>query len=185
MVQPETASPEMGPEHQRLSIHEESPGRADQAEGPAGRTVGTGPVLGRLQKPPRPVVHGRPLHMCGWMDRAQPVWTAVSTQAGPQDCDSLTWKQLLSWVFHLVTKLCLTLCDPTDCSPPGSSVHGISQARILEWVPFPSPGDLPDPGIEPTYALAGGFFTTEPPRKPILFSTLLFLIIISLHGRQH
>ena len=34
----------------------------------------------------------------------------------------------------LVTKLCLTLCDPMDGSPPGSSVHGISQARILEWV---------------------------------------------------
>ena len=32
---------------------------------------------------------------------------------------------------------------------PGSSVHGISQARILEWLPFPAPGDLPDPGIEP------------------------------------
>ena len=36
-----------------------------------------------------------------------------------------------------------------DCSPPGSSVHGISQARILEWVPFSPPGDLPDPGIKP------------------------------------
>ena len=35
------------------------------------------------------------------------------------------------------------------CIPPGSSVHGISQARILGWLPFPSPGDLPDPGIEP------------------------------------
>ena len=34
----------------------------------------------------------------------------------------------------LVAKLCLTLCDLMDCSPPGSSVHGISQARILEWV---------------------------------------------------
>ena len=34
----------------------------------------------------------------------------------------------------LVTQLCLTLCDPQDSSPPGSSVHGISQARILEWV---------------------------------------------------
>ena len=34
----------------------------------------------------------------------------------------------------LVTSLCLTLCDPTDCSPPGSSVHGISSARKLEWV---------------------------------------------------
>ena len=35
-----------------------------------------------------------------------------------------------------------------DCSLPGSSVHGIFQARILEWVPFPHPKDLPDPGIE-------------------------------------
>ena len=53
-----------------------------------------------------------------------------------------------------------------DCSPPGSSVNGILQARILEWLPFPSPGDLPDPGIEPTSpALAGGLFTTEPPGK--------------------
>ena len=34
----------------------------------------------------------------------------------------------------LVTKLCPTLCDPMDCSPVGSSVHGILQARILEWV---------------------------------------------------
>ena len=43
---------------------------------------------------------------------------------------------------------CPTFCDHTDCSMPGSSVHGISQARILEWVAFPSPGDLPHPGME-------------------------------------
>ena len=48
----------------------------------------------------------------------------------------------------LVTKSCLTLCDSTDCSPPGFSVHGILQARILGWLLFPSPGDLPDLGIE-------------------------------------
>ena len=49
-----------------------------------------------------------------------------------------------------------------NCSTPGFSVHGISQARILEWVSMSSPGDLPNPGIEPTSpALAGGFFTTE------------------------
>ena len=43
---------------------------------------------------------------------------------------------LRSWkkVQVLVTQLCLTLCDPMDCSPPGSSVHGILQARILEWI---------------------------------------------------
>ena len=152
-----------------------------------------------------------------------------------------------------VTQSCPTLCNLMDCSPPGSSVHGISQARILKWVaisfsrgsswakdwtwvsciagrfftvwatretpvtfpftsiyslpysivcahsvvsnsvtprtiacqvplsmefsrqeywselPFPTPGDLPDPGIEPTFlasSLAGGFFTTVPPESP-------------------
>ena len=62
---------------------------------------------------------------------------------------------------------CLTLCDPLDCSPPGSSVCGISQATILEWLPFPPPRDLPRPGVKlaspGSPALAGGFFTTEPP----------------------
>ena len=42
----------------------------------------------------------------------------------------------------------LTLCDPMDCSPPASSVHGILQARRCR-LPCPSPGDLPDPGIKP------------------------------------
>ena len=42
---------------------------------------------------------------------------------------------------------CLTLCGPMNCIPPGSSVHGILQVRILEWV-APA-GDLPNPGTEP------------------------------------
>ena len=42
------------------------------------------------------------------------------------------------WWCCLVAKLCPTLCDPMDCSPPASSVHGISQARILEWVAIAS-----------------------------------------------
>ena len=41
---------------------------------------------------------------------------------------------------------CPTLCNPLNCSPPGSSVHGILQARILEWVAMPSSSDLPDGG---------------------------------------
>ena len=45
-------------------------------------------------------------------------------------------------------QLCPTLCNTMDCSLPGSSVHGILQARIMEWVAISSPGDLPDPGIE-------------------------------------
>ena len=40
-------------------------------------------------------------------------------------------------VLHLVAQLCLTLCDTMDCSPPGSSVHGSLQAKILEWVAIP------------------------------------------------
>ena len=59
-----------------------------------------------------------------------------------------------------------TLCDPMDCRPPGSSVHEIPQARILEWVAITSPGDLPDPGIKlvslASLALASEFFTTVP-----------------------
>ena len=48
----------------------------------------------------------------------------------------------------LVAQLCPTLSDPMDCSPPGFSVPGILQGAILEWIAIPSPGDLPDPGIE-------------------------------------
>ena len=44
-------------------------------------------------------------------------------------------------------QLCLTLCDLMDCSPPGSSVRGILQGRILEWVAISPPGDLPNSGI--------------------------------------
>ena len=44
---------------------------------------------------------------------------------------------------------CLTLYDPMDCGLPGSSVHGILQARILEGVPMPSSRDFPYPGIKP------------------------------------
>ena len=113
----------------------------------------------------------------------------------------------------LVAKSCLTLCDPMDCGLPDSSVHGISQARILEWVAISfsrGPGDWthmdwthiscidrqiiyswptrevytpasrPEPQHTPspqdlsshtrdwthTLCIAGGFFTTEPSRKP-------------------
>ena len=48
------------------------------------------------------------------------------------------------------TQYCPTLCDPMDCSRPGSSVHGFSGQEYWSRLPFPSPGNLPDPGIEPT-----------------------------------
>ena len=64
---------------------------------------------------------------------------------------------------------CLTLSDTLDCIPPGSSVHGIFQARILAWVVIFYSRDLPNPGIKPTSlaspVLAGGFFITGPPRS--------------------
>ena len=49
-----------------------------------------------------------------------------------------------------------------DYRPPGSCVHGIFQASVLEWVAFPSPGDLPDPGIKPgSPALQAGSLPIE------------------------
>ena len=53
-----------------------------------------------------------------------------------------------------VVQSCLTLRDPMDCSLPGSSIHGIFQAKYWSGLPFPSPGDLPDPGIEPAATAA-------------------------------
>ena len=78
-----------------------------------------------------------------------------------------------------VTQLCLTLCDPEDCSPPGSPVPGILQALpILYWsgLPFPSPGDLPDPGIEPRPpALQADALTSEPPGMMLCYSKVRFV----------
>ena len=72
------------------------------------------------------------------------------------------------YLLHVHGQLCLLLFDLMDYSPPGSAVHGILQARILEWVAFSScMWDLPRSGVEPVSpALAGRFFTIEPPGKP-------------------
>ena len=71
----------------------------------------------------------------------------------------------------LVTQSCLTFCDLKDCSPPGS-VHGILQARILEWEAIPSPGDLSDPGIEPgSPALQADSLLSEPSGEPLVVPT--------------
>ena len=56
--------------------------------------------------------------------------------------------------FSSVAELCPTLCDPMNCSPPGFSVHGILQARILEWIAIPFSENLPNPGIEPWFPLS-------------------------------
>ena len=62
-----------------------------------------------------------------------------------------------------VAQSCPTLCDPVDCIPPVSSVHGILQARILEWVAISFSRDLPDPGMEPrSPTLQADTLTSEP-----------------------
>ena len=64
--------------------------------------------------------------------------------------------------------LCLTLCDPMDCSPPGFSVHGILQARYWIGLPCPPPEDLPNPGIKPrSLALQANTLLSEPRGKPM------------------
>ena len=77
-------------------------------------------------------------------------WVAISSSresSQPRDQArfhvSCTGKRILyQWatlsMLYLVARSCPTLCDPVDCSPPGSSVHGIFPARLLEWVAMPS-----------------------------------------------
>ena len=69
--------------------------------------------------------------------------------------------------LSVVAQSCPTLCDPMDCSPPDSSVHGILQARILEWVAISFSRDLPNPGIKlGSSASQADALPSEPPGKP-------------------
>ena len=64
------------------------------------------------------------------------------------------------------TQSCLTLCDPMGCNLPGSSVHGIIQARVLEWAAISFSRDLSNPGIElRSPALQADTLPSEPPGK--------------------
>ena len=80
---------------------------------------------------------------------------------------------LLGYVEVLVTQSCLTLCDLIDCSPQGSSVLWILQARILEWVAIPFFRGSSDPGIEPrSPALQTDSLLSEPPGKPYVYTSI-------------
>ena len=69
----------------------------------------------------------------------------------------------------LVVQSCPILCDPMYYSPPGSSAHGISQARVLKWVAISSSRDLPDLGLEPgLLRFRQSLCCLEPPGKPII-----------------
>ena len=77
----------------------------------------------------------------------------------------------------------MTLCDPMDHNPPGPSVHGILQARILQRVAMPSSRDLSNPGIEPgSPTLQAGSLRSEPPGKPERKPTRMLLIRASELG---
>ena len=91
---------------------------------------------------------------------------------------SFTCFHLCIWFFSIlssvhafsVASVILMLCNHVDCGPPGSSVCGILQARILEWVAMPSSRGSSRPrgqmDISCVSRITGGFFATEPPEKP-------------------
>ena len=95
----------------------------------------------------------------------------------------------------LVAKSCPTLCNPMYCSLPGSSVHGILQARILDWIAIPSPEDLLNPEVKPgSPVLQADSLLSEPPGKPckskyspsfssFLSTCLSFCLLTSVSGR--
>ena len=119
-------------------------------------------------------------HSC-WMSSVQnATWIlsyAVITAATILQDDPDTTAQELGW-YHcccwpwydcccLVTKSCLTLCDPTDYSLSGCSIHGVFQARIVEWVAISfSRGSSQPRNWTPISCFADRFLTTEPPGKP-------------------
>ena len=90
--------------------------------------------------PPGSTVHGFPKeeHWSGFFPWSGhfPLQGILKTQR--QNLGLLHCRLILYWLSHqrpiVFVQSCLTLCDPVDCSPPGSSVHGILQARTLEWI---------------------------------------------------
>ena len=72
----------------------------------------------------------------------------------------------------LVAKSCLTLCDPWTVARQSSLSMGFSRQEYWNGLPFPSPGNFPDPGVEPrSPASADSFFTSEPPKKSSVVCT--------------
>ena len=135
------------------------------------------------------------LTFCDPMDRSPPVssvhgilqarilkWVAIpSSRASSRHSNQIlvSCKSCIAGGYHGASREALLTCFScvrlfvTPLNPPGSSVHGISQARILDRVAIPSPRDLPIPGIEPitslmSPALAGGFL--------VLYKNLLSIL---------
>ena len=103
-------------------------------------------------------------------------WTRISSIScivGRFFTPHTTWKLLDNLLISLICvhakslQLCPTLCDPMDCSPQGSSVHGIVQARILEWVAISSSRRSSPPRARTWVSYIANSLPSESPGKPI------------------
>ena len=91
-------------------------------------------------------------------------------QSSHYSCLPSSWHTVASQWWWFSCSVVFNFCSPMDCSLSGSSVHGILQAKILKWVPFPTPGNLPDPQIKPrSPALLSYQESPEKPRPEALF----------------
>ena len=92
----------------------------------------------------------------------------------------ISWPILLYQICCLLAKSCLTLCNPMNSSPPDSSVHGISQARILEWIAISFSSWSPQPRdrihVFCISCIAGRFFTIEPSGNPFYQALVILLM---------
>ena len=152
--------------HQRSHAPSERPcaptHSSGRGPGPWGRNLGE--AGGVSATPPCALASSPP---------ARPRWTAL-THRQSSDLSPAWAVPSSSLESCLRAQLLTTLCDPGDCSPPGSSVHGVLQARILEWVAnsFSRGSSRPRDGTHASCVscvpcIAGGFFTTVPPGTPL------------------
>ena len=116
-------------------------------------------------------------------DNAALVWRGYLWNCITFNLNQRVWSLLNAWIL-----LCLPLCNPMDRSPPGSSVHGIFQAKTRSGLPFSSSWESPHPGIKhlppasPT--LAGRLSATESPGKPHGRHWILILKVQLDHGPE-
>ena len=123
------------------------------------QSAAAAPYLGRVVSP-----HSCPSWPSMWRSSSRPSCAHAATAPWTWGCirlDNLKERKKVK----VKSLSCLTLCDPMDCSPPGSSMQ-FSRQEYWSGLPFPSPGDLPNPGIEPgSPELQADALLSEPPGK--------------------